>query len=482
MTAEIEFQRLLPEITISVMACVILLVGQINNKNSEWLSYLLSLVTLAVTGLLATFSIDGSSQTILNGMFIEDAFANLIKALVCWLTLIVFVYSRNYCVERTLARVEYYVLGLFGVLGMMVMASASHLLVLYLGLELMSLCLYSMVAFSRDSANATEAAMKYFVLGAIASGCLLYGMSILYGLTGTLEIAAIKQSVFTISPDSPTLIFAVIFVIVALAFKLGAAPFHMWVPDVYHGAPTSTTLYLGTAPKIAAFAMLIRLLVGGLDNLQDVWQDMFIIIALLSIITGNVIAIAQTNLKRMLAYSTIAHMGFLLLGVLSGGDEGYSASLFYVMVYSVMSLGAFGVIALCAREGYESDMIEDYRGLNASNPWLAFLILLLMFSLAGVPPTVGFYAKFAVIQALVSVGQIWVAIVAVLFAVVGAFYYLRVVKVMYFDAPPEQEMPTPTIMRESKVLMSMNSLLLIGILPWVGGVLALCNFAISSLQ
>ena len=324
--------------------------------------------------------------------------------------------------------------------------------------------------------------MKYFVLGAIASGCLLYGMSILYGLTGTLEIAAIKQSVFSISPESPTLIFAVIFVIVALAFKLGAAPFHMWVPDVYHGAPTSTTLYLGTAPKIAAFAMLIRLLVGGLDNLQDVWQDMFIIIALLSIITGNVIAIAQTNLKRMLAYSTIAHMGFLLLGVLSGGDEGYSASLFYIMVYSIMSLGAFGVIALCAREGFESDMIEDYRGLNARNPWLAFLILLLMFSLAGVPPTVGFYAKFAVIQALVSAGQIWVAVVAVLFAVVGAFYYLRVVKVMYFDAPAEHEMPTPTIMGESKVLMSMNSLLLIGILPWIGGVLALCNFAISNLQ
>ncbi len=479
MTPDIPYHSLIPEIVISLAACGVLIVDQTGLKRFS-ISYYVSLLALAVAGLVASAGIGEPASVALNGMFIEDSLSSLIKTAVCLLTLIVFVYSRTYANDRSIGQCEYYVLGLFGVLGMMVMASAGHLLVIYMGLELMSLCLYAMVAFQRDSSEATEASMKYFVLGAIASGCLLYGMSILYGLTGTLEIAAIQDAVRTMSADNVALIFALVFVIVALAFKLGAAPFHMWVPDVYHGAPTSTTLYLGAAPKIAAFAMLMRLLIGGLDHLSDIWQDMFIIIALLSIIVGNVTAIVQSNIKRMLAYSTIAHMGFLLLGILSASHEGYAAALFYVLVYSVMSLGAFGMIVLFASQGRECDMIEDYRGLNARNPWMALLMLLLMFSLAGVPPTVGFYAKFAVIQALVDAELVWVAVVAVIFAVVGAFYYLRVIKVIYFDSAPQTYAPFNAV-PESKMLISINAIGLLAILPWVGGILSMCLQAVNGL-
>ena len=479
MVPDIPYQALLPEIIISLAACAILVLDQTQLKRYS-VGYITSLATLAAAALVASTSIGNPASTSLNQMFIDDPLSNLIKVAVCLLTLIVFVYSRTYVVDRSIGSSEYYVLGLFGVLGMMVMASAGHLLVLYMGLELMSLCLYAMVAFQRDSSNATEASMKYFVLGAIASGCLLYGMSILYGVAGTLEIAAIHEAVRGMNSDNIALIFALVFVVVALAFKLGAAPFHMWVPDVYHGAPASTTLYLGAAPKIAAFAMLVRLLIGGLEHLSDVWQDMFIIIALLSIIIGNATAIVQSNIKRMLAYSTVAHMGYLLLGILSATSEGYAAALFYVLVYSVMGLGAFGMIVLFASKGQEADSISDYRGLNARNPWMALLMLLLMFSLAGVPPTVGFYAKFAVIQALVDAGLVWVAVVSVIFAVVGAFYYLRVIKVMYFDEAPKSSVPF-SAMPGSRVLIAVNTIGLLVILPWVGGVLSLCKQAIDGL-
>lgn len=480
MPVDFEIHRLIPEIVISLMACVILVVDQTQLKRFRGLPYQVAIATLVVTAFIVVWGIDQSRAVVMNGMFVDDTLSKLIKISVCILTVFVFVYSRSYSDERGLARSEYYVLGLFGVVGMMILASAGHLLVLYLGLELMSLCLYAMVAFQRKSAQATEAAMKYFVLGAIASGSLLYGMSILYGVTGSLDIAAIQDAVSGMSAESPALIFALVFVITALAFKLGAAPFHMWVPDVYHGAPTSTTVFLGTAPKIAAFAMVIRLLVGGLDSLVPVWQDMLIIIALLSIIVGNVIAISQVNIKRMLAYSTIAHMGYMLLGILSGSQEGYAAALFYILIYAVMSLGAFGMIVLSARKNNESDQIDDFVGLNSRNPWMAFMMLLLMFSLAGVPPTVGFYAKLSVIQALVDAELVWVAVVAVVFAVVGAYYYLRVIKVMYFDELTDDRKHFDAPLN-SKFLLGVNAIGVLAILPWVGNLLSLCETAISGM-
>ncbi len=481
MNLSFEISKVLPEIIVCLMACAILLLDQTSLKKYKDLPLILTLATLVVVGIIFAGKLYQESSTVWEGMFIDDTFSNLTKFVICLVSLFVFGYARAYAKARGIAGCEFYVLGLFAVLGMMVMASADHLLMIYLGLELMSLCLYAMVAFQRDSSNATEAAMKYFVLGAIGSGSLLYGLSIIYGLTGSLDIAQIHNQFGDASADNLPLILAIVFVVVALAFKLGAAPFHMWVPDVYHGAPTSTTIFLGTIPKIAAFAMVIRLLIGGLIELQHLWQDMLIVIALLSIVVGNVIAIAQTNLKRMLAYSTIAHMGFMLLGVLSGTDEGLTASLFYVLVYSVMGLGAFGIIIISSRKDEEFDQISDYSGLNSRDPWMAFWVLLLMFSLAGVPPTVGFYAKLAVIQAVVDVNLVWVAVIAVLFAVIGAFYYLRVIKVVYFDQVEEapanfNQLPT------SRMLLGLNSMVLVAILPWVGNVLAICETAIASLR
>jgi len=480
MSYAVQLQELLPEIIVSLMACAILVFDQTRLNRIPNLSLMLTLATLAVVCLLTGAQVYQESVIVMDGMFVDDGFSNLSKFMISLIAIVVFAYSKAYSVDRGVNRTEYYVLGLFGVLGMMVMVSADHLLVLYLGLELMSLCMYAMVAFQRDSSTATEAAMKYFVLGAIGSGSLLYGLSILYGLTGTLDISELQVLLSAMSGDSLPLVFALVFVVTALAFKLGAAPFHMWVPDVYHGAPTCTTIYLGTIPKIAAFAMLIRLLIGALDSLLPVWQDMLIIIALLSIIVGNVLAIAQTNLKRMLAYSTIAHMGYMLLGILSGTDEGYSASLFYVLVYAVMSLGAFGIILISAQKHDEQDLISDYSGLNGRDPWMAFWLLLLMFSMAGVPPTVGFYAKLSVIQALVDANLVWVAVIAVVFAVVGAFYYLRVIKTVYFDEL-EDKPNAVTAMPGMRTILGVNAIVLVAILPWVGDVIAICQTAIASL-
>jgi NADH-quinone oxidoreductase subunit N len=362
---------------------------------------------------------------------------------------------------------------------MIIVASASHFLTLYLGLELLALSLNAMVAFQRDSAQATEAAMKYFVLGAISSGILLYGMSILYGLTGTLDIAGVRQAVAGMAADDVVLIFGLVFVVVGIAFKLGAVPFHMWVPDVYHGAPTSVTLYIGTAPKIAGFALVMRLLVGGLEDLAVSWQDMLTILAVLSMAIGNVVAIAQSNMKRMLAYSSISHMGFFFLGIVSATPNGYSSALFYVLVYAVMSLGAFGMIILLSRSGFEAERLDDFKGLNQRSPWYAFLMLLLMFSMAGAPPTIGFYAKLLVIQAVIEVGMIWLAILAVLFAVIGAYYYIRVVKVMYFD---DVEDNTPiTASLDMRVLIGVNGLVLLLAMPWAGIIIDVCGRAVAGI-
>jgi len=471
---------MLPEIFVLSMACIILIVDLSFTQAQRYVSFGLTLLTLIGAAAITLFDHDEGARTAFHGMFIDDNLSDLLKLGIYTLTFFVFVYSRRYLAERGMYRGEYFVLGLFGVLGMMVMASAGHLLVLYLGLELLSLCLYAMVAFQRDSYPATEAAMKYFVLGALASSMLLYGMSMLYGMTGSLDIAAVRQAIAGVSEaNNVVLIFALVFVIVGLAFKLGAVPFHMWVPDVYHGAPTAVTLYLATAPKLAAFALVLRLLVGGLEDLSAAWQDMLIIMAVLSMAVGNIVAIAQTNIKRMLAYSSISHMGFFLLGILSVGANGYGAALFYVMVYAVMSLGAFGMVILLSRTGFEADQLDDFRGLNQRNPWYAFLMLLLMFSMAGVPPTAGFYAKLAVIQAVVQVNLVWLAVGAVLFSVIGAFYYLRVVKLMYFDAPTDTVaiQPSPDV----RVLLSVNALAVIAITPWLGALLNLCSQAIRTL-
>jgi len=355
---------------------------------------------------------------------------------------------------------------------MSVMVSAHHFLTLYLGLELMSLCLYAMVAMHRDSKTATEAAMKYFILGALASGMLLYGMSIIYGVTGSLALSTIASTIQADDLNNTVLSFGLVFIVIGVAFKLGAVPFHMWLPDVYEGAPTAMTLFIATTPKLAAFAMMIRLLVEGLGELQPYWQDMLIMLAVLSITLGNVVAIAQTNLKRMLAYSTISHVGFILLGVISGTESGYAGSLFYALTYTLMTLAAFGIIILMSRRGFEAEEIDDYKGLSKKHPWYALMTLIVMFSMAGIPPLVGFYAKLAVIKSIVDVGLLSVAVLVVLMSVIGAFYYLRVIKVMYFDSVAEEhEVDAPTDMQ---LMLSTNAIaiLVLGIFP--GSLMALC--------
>ena len=468
----------LPEIFLLSMACIILLADLFISDKNRVFTYLLSLATLAVTAALTVALHTPEPVYTFDGSFVSDSMGDVLKVFVYLVTAVAFIYSRDYLLNRKIFQGEYFVLGLFAVLGMMVLISAHNMLTIYLGLELLSLALYAMVAFQRDSSDATEAAMKYFVLGALASGMLLYGMSLIYGITGTLDISAVHTAVVGLE-DSKQLVLSLglVLVIVGMAFKLGAVPFHMWVPDVYHGAPTAVTLFISTAPKLAAFAMVMRLLVEGLGDLHAQWQDILIIMAVLSMAVGNVIAIAQANIKRMLAYSTISHVGFLLLGILAGTQAGYSASMFYVIVYALMGMGGFGMIILLSRTGFEADKLSDFKGLNDRSPWFAFIMMILMFSMAGVPPTLGFYAKFSVLQAVVGSGLTWLAVVAVLFSIIGAFYYLRIIKLMYFDkAEDTQPITTSTDM---KVVLSANGIgiLLLGLAP--GSLLALCTAAIG---
>lgn len=468
----------IPEIFLLSMACVILIADLFFTDKNRVFTYLLSLLTLAVTAVLTVTLHSTEVVYTFSGSFVSDSMGDVLKVFVYLVTAVVFIYSRSYLIARNLFKGEFFVLGLFAVLGMMILISAHSLLTLYLGLELMSLSLYAMVALHRDSRNATEAAMKYFVLGALASGMLLYGMSLLYGVTGSLDIGTLQNAVANIDESkSMVLGLGLVLVIVGMAFKLGAVPFHMWVPDVYHGAPTAVTLFIGSAPKIAAFAMVMRLLVDGLGGMHAQWQDILIIMAVLSMAVGNIIAIAQTNIKRMLAYSTISHVGFLLLGVLSGSQAGYSASMFYAIVYALMAMGGFGMILLLSRSGFEADNLNDFKGLNERSPWFAFIMMILMFSMAGVPPTLGFYAKLSVLQAVVGSGLTWLAIVAVVFSIIGVFYYLRVIKLMYFDKP-EDTHPIETSM-DMKVVLSANGLgiLALGFMP--SSLLALCSTAIG---
>ncbi|MFZ5502820.1 MAG: NADH-quinone oxidoreductase subunit NuoN [Pseudomonadota bacterium] len=460
-----------------VMACVILVADLLIKQNGKTITYLLVLTTLLGCMLITVGTYQDGVFYAFNGMFVDDLMADVLKLLTCLAVLMMLVYSREYLVVRGLFTGEFMVLTLFATLGMMVMISANHFLTLYLGLELLSLSLYAMVALQRDSAIATEAAMKYFVLGALASGLLLYGMSMLYGATGSLELGAVSNSIQSGAANHTLLVFGLVFVVSGLAFKLGVVPFHMWIPDVYHGAPTAMTMLIGSAPKLAAFAFVARILVEGLQPMVEHWSGMLIILAIASMAIGNITAIAQTNIKRMFAYSTIAHMGFLLLGMLSGGIDGYGASMFYAVVYVLMTLGAFGMIMLMSRVGFESDNLNDFKGLNQRSPWLAFMMLLLMFSMAGVPPTVGFYAKFSVLNAVVASGHIWLAVVAVMLSLIGAFYYLRIVKLMYFDVAETHE--PIRIASDTGLLISINglSILLLGLLP--GTLMSVCAVAVQ---
>lgn len=461
----------LPEIVMLTMASIILIVDLFLNDKTRGATYILTQATLLGLIALTIVTFANKATVAFNGTFVRDGMGDLLKIFVYIVTFAVFLYSKSYLKARDIYKGEYFVLGLFGVLGMMILISAHSFLTIYLGLELLSLCLYAMVALHRDSMIASESAMKYFVLGAIASGMLLYGMSMIYGTTGSLDLAVISQAVIA-KKGNIMLIFGLVFIIVGVAFKLGAVPFHMWLPDVYQGSPTAVTIYIGSAPKIAAFAMMMRLLVDGLSGLHVQWQDMLIILAIASMGLGNVVAIAQSNLKRMLAYSTISHVGFIMLGVLSGTKDGYAAAMFYTLVYTLMATGAFGVILLMSRMGFESDNLDDFRGLNQRSPWFAFVMLVFMFSMAGVPPFVGFWAKLAVLKAAVNVDLVWLAVTAVVFSIVGIFYYLRVVKLMYFDTP--QDTSSLEGSADLRILLSLNGVAILGLGIYPQAILGLC--------
>lgn len=471
-----DFMPVLPELFVLTMTCLVLVVDVFLEQRQRHITYGLAQLTLLGAALLTLVTYAHAPVTTMFGHYVKDAMGDLLKLFIYLSSAAVFLYSRDYLRRRNLFKGEYYVLGLFGVLGMMVMVSAHSLLSVYLGLELLSLSLYALVAVDRDSPVASEAAMKYFVLGSLASGMLLYGISMIYGATGSVDLQLVADAAGKQGVDNLVLVFGLVFLVVGLSFKLGAVPFHMWLPDVYQGAPTSVTLFIGSAPKLAAFALIMRVLVEGLGSLQGDWQQMLIILAVLSIATGNLIAIAQTNIKRMLAYSTISHIGFMLLGILAGTPDGYAAAMFYTIVYVLMAVGAFGVIILLSRTGFEAENIDDFKGLNDRHPWLAFVMMMIMMSMAGVPFLAGFYAKWMVLQAAVNVGLVWLAIFGVVFSVIGAFYYLRVVKCIYFDKSEQSELIEISL--DTEIIISVNGLLLVVIGLYPTALMTWCSVAL----
>ncbi len=491
MFEKLSIAAVYPEMLLAVMAIVIAMVDLFVKCPRRTTTYALSLITIGVVAYLqAVAATEGQTVYSFGNMVVSDPMGSWLKCFAALAVMVTLVYGRPYAAERDMLRGgELFTLGLFALLGMFVMISGNNFLVLYLGLELLTLSSYAMVALRRDSAVASEAAMKYFVLGAMASGFLLYGLSMLYGATGSLDISTVFKAVASGQIKHQVLVLGLVFVVCGLAFKFGVVPFHMWIPDVYQGAPTAITLMIGGAPKLAAFAMTIRLLVEGLLPLAVDWQQMLMVLAIASLLIGNLAAVAQTNLKRMLAFSTIAQMGFVLIGLLSGVVNGntaaaanaYSSSMFYVITYVLTTLATFGIILLLAREGFESEEIADLAGLNQRSPLYAGVMAACMFSLAGVPPLVGFYAKLSVLQALIASGQtgaIALAIFAVMMSLIGAFYYLRIVKVMYFDAPITAT--TVSASSDVRVVLSLNGalILILGILP--GGLMTLCAQAIVS--
>jgi len=467
-----EIYTVLPEALMTALACAVLLIDVYRPRSAPsttfWAAILSVLLVLAA---VATWFPPGV-VTAFSGTFILDPMAAVLKSFVMVVVLLSFFYARDYFQRHGGEQGVFYILALFATIGMMVLISAHSLLTVYLGLELLSLSLYAMVAMDRDSKAASEAAMKYFVLGALASGMLLYGMSMVYGVSGTLDLGVLAQQS---SLDTKHLLFTfgLVFVLIGIAFKLGLAPFHMWVPDVYEGAPTPVTLFISSAPKLAAFAMAVRLLADGLAGLADEWQSMLVLLAILSMALGNIVAIAQTNIKRMLAYSTISHMGFLLLGIIAANAVGYAASMFYVIVYAITSMGAFGAVILLSSPGHQSDQLTDFTGLAKRSPWLAFIVLILMFSLAGVPPFAGFWAKWFVLKEVIGAGHAWLAAVAVFFSLIGAYYYLRVIKLMYFDEPVNSAAAS-LAGEDVRLVFSVNGLaiLVLGFLP--GTLMSVC--------
>lgn len=484
------FDPLYPEIFLALATSAILLIDMFLSDARRHVTYLLSLAALAGSAALTVTNFTAGETTYaLHNMFVSDPMSNLLKMFTYLAVALTLIYSRQYITAREMVSGlqggEFYVLALFATLGQMIMISANNMLIVYLGLELMSLATYALVALRRDNAIATEAAMKYFILGALSSGFLLYGISMLYGATGTLDLNELAAATSSGAANRTVLVFGIVFLVAGLAFKLGVVPFHMWVPDVYQGSPTAVTLLLGGAPKLAAFAITIRLLAEGLLSLAFDWQQMLMILAVLSMAIGNITAIAQTNLKRMLAYSTIAQMGFILLGLLAGvvnGDasraaDAYGSAMFYAITYVLTTLATFGMIMLLSRAGFEAENLDDIKGLNKRSPWFALVMMILMLSLVGIPPTVGFYAKVSVLQAVLGTGQIWLALVGVLFSLVGAFYYLRVIKLMYFDAPTDESpIAAPA---DTRVALSVNgiAILALGILP--GPLMNACALAMA---
>jgi NADH-quinone oxidoreductase subunit N len=481
--AQLNLEIARPEIGLLILIFVLMVFDLFSKKAERGNMLQLGAIVGLVLTIVSVFrtaedAIAGAPQYAFSNMFVVDQMSMVLKVALLASVAILLIYSRDYLEKRKLFTGEFILLILFATLGMMVMVSANHFVTLYLGLEILALSTYAMVALNRDSATSTEAAMKYFILGALASGLLLYGMSMIYGATASLDVSVIAKTIEFSRANDPLVTFGLVFVVAGLAFKLGVVPFHMWVPDVYHGAPTPMTLFIGSASKIAAFGFLVRILGDALAGATNDWQGMLVILAVASLAVGNIIAIAQTNIKRMLAYSTISHMGFLLLGILAGTKSGFAASMFYIISYSIMSLGAFGIIMLLSREGFEADNIDDLKGLNTRSPWVAFLMLTMMFSMAGIPPFIGFFAKLAVLEAVLQVGYTWLVVYAVVMSVIGAFYYLRIVKLMYMDEPIDQ---SPIVASQTmRVTLGVNAfaVLLLGIIPGTG-LMGLCLSAVQ---
>ncbi len=474
---QVMLNLIMPEIFIAIMACIILIADVFLHKQSKYIAYMLSLFTVTFAAGLTVNTIPDISQTIFNDSFIVDKFGCALKLVLYVLLGLIFIYSRSYMQDRKVLHGEFFALSLFSLLGMMVLISSGNFLTLYLGLELLVLPLYAMIVMVKKQPQYTEAAMKYFIIGSLGAGLLLYGISLVYGATGSFVFTAVANAVTA----PATLKLGMLLVVIGLALEFGAVPFHMWLPDVYEGSPTAVTMIVGTLPKIAVFAMAYRLLTLAFPNLHVAWQQLFMLLAVLSFGFGNLVAIAQTNIKRMLAYSTIGHIGFILLGLFAAPQQGYLAALFYTVVYTFMALAALTMVMRLSQTGFEAELISDFRGLNARDPWLAFIMLLIMLSLAGVPPLIGFYAKFLVLQAVVAAGYSWLAVLALLFSVIGAFYYLRVIKYMYFDQPQDNQpaLSTNSMSGTGRALMSINGFLLLWLGVFPGLILFWC---VSALQ
>lgn len=481
-----EFWPALPEMVLLGLICVVLIADLFITDERRVITYWISMAAIVVVIGAVLISQPLSRQVTFSGSYVADMLGTVLKFASALCLGLVFIYSRGYLMANNLRKGEFYLLSLFGLLGIFVMISANNMLTMYLGIELLSLSLYALVAFDRDSRACAEAAMKYFVLGAIASGALLYGISLVYGVTGTIQFDVLSDAIINTGSDDVALWFGLAFLVVGIAFKFGAVPFHMWLPDVYEGARTPVTIYLGSISKIASFAMAVRILVDGLPLLFDQWHQMLMVVAVLSLVFGNIVAIAQTNLKRMLAYSTISHVGFILLGFFAGNSEGYQAALFYTLTYTFTATGSFGMIVLLSRAGFDADSIEDFRGLNARSPWFAAMMACFMFGLAGIPPWVGFWAKLHVIEAVLDAGRfagdaeslyIGISTLMVIFSVIGAYYYLRVLKFMYFEEAEDRHPITAS--PEMRAALSLNGLAILGVGIAPGGLFALCAYVIG---